>query len=271
MKLGYQTNTWGGVSAHPLGITSIKDLLYVTPGSISQAIREIADLGYQGFELFDGNLMALADRGALEPLMQATGLELAGVYCGGNFIFAEILPEEIARIEQASLLAARYGAKNLIVGGGAVRAAGRQVGDEARLADGLNQVVALARRHGLTASYHPHHGTLVETPAQIARLFNLTEIAFCPDTGHLLEAGGDPATLIRQYGQRVGYVHLKDFSGGDFRPLGQGEVDFAGIWAALKDIGYSGWVTAELDTYGGPPKVAAEIAMQHMLRIRSIR
>ncbi len=36
--------------------------------------------------------------------------------------------------------------------------------------------------------------------------------------------------------------------GGDFRPLGEGEVDVAGIWAALDAIGYSGWVTAELDT-----------------------
>ncbi len=29
MKLGYQTNTWGGVVGHPGGVTSIKDnLLY---------------------------------------------------------------------------------------------------------------------------------------------------------------------------------------------------------------------------------------------------
>jgi len=26
MKLGYQTNTWGGVVGHPMGVTSIKDL-----------------------------------------------------------------------------------------------------------------------------------------------------------------------------------------------------------------------------------------------------
>jgi inosose dehydratase len=33
MKLGYHTNTWGGVVGHPAGVTSIKALFYLTNGS----------------------------------------------------------------------------------------------------------------------------------------------------------------------------------------------------------------------------------------------
>jgi inosose dehydratase len=33
MKLAYQTNTWGGVVGHPVGVTSIKDLFYLANGS----------------------------------------------------------------------------------------------------------------------------------------------------------------------------------------------------------------------------------------------
>lgn len=269
MKLGYQTNTWGGVIGQPLGVTSIKDLFYQAPGSTEQAVREIAAAGYDGFEVFDGNLMAYAARpAAFRSLVQETGLEFAGLYVGANFIYAEILPEELERIGRAVALAAELGGQNLIVGGGAVRAAGWREGDYARLADGLTQVDDLARRHGLTASYHPHHGTLVETPAQIAQLFALTRIGFCPDTGHLLEAGGDPAALIRLYGSRVRYVHLKDYGHDDFQPLGRGQVDVPGILAALGEIGYAGWVTAELDAYAGPPKEAAEIALRYLNQIR---
>ena len=57
MKIGYQTNTWGGVVGHPGGVTSIKDTYYLANGSSEQAIRDIGEVGYDGVELFDGNLM----------------------------------------------------------------------------------------------------------------------------------------------------------------------------------------------------------------------
>src|SRR3954452_5166565 len=62
MRLAYQTNTWGGVVGHPAGVTSIKDLYYLTNGSTEEAIGDIAAAGYKGFELFDGNLMQFQDK-----------------------------------------------------------------------------------------------------------------------------------------------------------------------------------------------------------------
>ena len=44
MQLAYQTNTWGGVVGHPVGVTSIKDLYYLANGSTEQAIREAAEM-----------------------------------------------------------------------------------------------------------------------------------------------------------------------------------------------------------------------------------
>ena len=32
MRFGHQANSWGGVVGHPVGVTSIKDLFYLTPG-----------------------------------------------------------------------------------------------------------------------------------------------------------------------------------------------------------------------------------------------
>ncbi len=265
MKLGYQTNTWGGVVGHPAGVTSVKDLFYLAPGSTEQALREIAAAGYQGFELFDGNLAAYETRkDAFRSLLRETGLQFLAVYSGANFIYPEVLPDELWRIKKAATLAAALGAKYLILGGGALRAAGAQEADYARLADGLNQARDIAQACGLTACYHPHHGTLVETPAEIANILRLTPISLCPDTGHVLEAGGDPVEIIRQYHDRIPYLHLKDYGQGDFRVLGQGAVDIPGILEALSAAGYQGWITVELDSYAGPPKEAAAIARRYL-------
>ena len=127
MKLAYQTNTWGGVFGHPAGVTSVKDLLYLANGSTEEAMRDIAAAGYSGFELFEGNLVQYADReDELRGLMDELKLELVGVYSGANFIFPEILGEELHKIRRSAELAARFGATHFVVGGGAVRADGRR-------------------------------------------------------------------------------------------------------------------------------------------------
>ena len=56
MKLGYCTITWGGVVGHAQGVTSVKDLFYLTHGPMDRAVADIAAAGYQGVEMFDGNL-----------------------------------------------------------------------------------------------------------------------------------------------------------------------------------------------------------------------
>lgn len=270
MKLGYQTITWGGVVGHPVGVTSIKNLFYLANGSTEQALRDIAAAGYRGFEIFDGNLAAYAENKAgFRSLLAETGLQLLAVYSGANFIFKEILPEEFWRIEQAAALAAEFGAQHLVVGGGAQRSTGIQESDYDRLAEGLDQVVEVAGKYGLVASYHPHLTTIVESPEQLEKVMSRSRINLCPDTAHLAAGGGDPAAIIRQYAGRIQYVHLKDWSPEPFAflPLGQGSLDFAGIMAALREINYDGWITVELDSYAGDPRAAAEISQRYLAEL----
>src|SRR5690349_10480832 len=66
MRFGHHANSWGGVVGHPVGVTSIKDLFYLTPGDTLATLGEVADAGYEGIELFDGNLAEFAgDLGTL--------------------------------------------------------------------------------------------------------------------------------------------------------------------------------------------------------------
>ena len=265
MKFAYHTITWGGVVGHPAGVTSVKDLHYLANGSTEEALRGVSEAGYEGFELFDGNLAEYAGReDNLRGFSQELGLQMVAVYSGANFIFPEILDEELSRIGAAARLAASFGAEHLVVGGGAVRAAGIQDEDYRKLGKGLERVVALADEAGLVASYHPHLGTCVESPEQLAKTFEYTGIAFCPDTAHLEAGGGDSADLISLYGDRIRYVHLKDYGDGDFLPLGQGRLDFGRIMGALEGIGYDGWITVELDSYEGSPKEAARVSRKFL-------
>lgn len=258
MKLGYQTNTWGGVVGDPVGVTSIKDLFYLANGSTEQALREVAEAGYAGVEIFDGNLVRGHENGSLRRGLAATGLELIAVYSGANFIFPDVLDEELHRIERAADLAAEYGAEHFVVGGGAQTTRGTTEQDYERLAAALDRVVALADRRGLVPSYHPHLSTIVETGEQLAKVLSRSSINFVPDTAHLAAAGSDNAELIRTYGDRIKYVHLKDLRTEPFGfvPLGEGMLDFEAIVAALRDVSFDGWITVELDEHPEPLEAA---------------
>jgi inosose dehydratase len=263
MRLGYHTITWGGVVGDATGVTSVKDLYYVTNGDMAQAVKDIGSAGYEGTEMFDGNLVAYADRpDELRGLLADAGLELVSVYTGANFIYADILPDELHRVQRAAELAATFGAERLVVGGGARRAAGTTDEDYRRLAEALDRVTEIAESQGLSASYHPHLSTIVESPDELERLLPNTRIGFCPDTAHLAAGGGDPAALIRRYPDRIRHVHLKDLRRDplQFLPLGEGELDFDDILRAVDESGYDSWLMVELDSYDGDPKVAAEIS-----------
>lgn len=267
MRLGYHTITWGGVVGDPRGVTSVKDLFYRVNGSMTRAITDIASLGYEGVEMFDGNVNDYADRpGELRSLLDEAGLELVSVYTGGNFVYADILADELHRVTCAADLARTFGAQSLVVGGGARRAVGTTDTDYEALAATLDRITEIADDRGLAACYHPHLSTIVETPDELDQLMALTRIGFCPDTAHIVGGGGDPAALIRRYADRLRHIHLKDvrLDPLQFLPLGQGEIDFTNVLSAIHDSGYDGWLIVELDSYDGDPRDAAAISKNHL-------
>ena len=270
MNIGYCTITWGGVVGEATGVTSVKDLFYRANGSTPDALREIGAAGYAGVELFDGNVADYADRPEeLRDALAAADLQLVSVYTGANFIYADILPDELHRIRRAAELAATFGAERLVVGGGARRAAGTKDDDYRRLGESLDRVTDIAEELGLTASYHPHLSTIVESPDELERIMALTRIGFCPDTAHLAAGGGDPAALIRAYPDRVRHVHLKDYRPDPFAflPLGEGVLDLPDVIAAIRESGYDSWLMVELDAYDGAPADAAAISKAYLERL----
>ena len=83
----------------------------------------------------------------------------------------------------------------------------------AALVDLLHAIADEASALGHATVFHPHAATYVETPIEVDRLMLSTDparIGICLDTGHHIVGGGDPVATIRDVGERVRHVHLKD-------------------------------------------------------------
>jgi hexulose-6-phosphate isomerase len=77
---------------------------------------------------------------------------------------------------------------------------------------------------------------------------------------------GSMGNWIRQLGRRVVKLDVKGFSRArqQFTKIGEGDIDWADIRAALDEIGYTGWVAAEVG--GGGADRLREIS-QNMDRV----
>jgi sugar phosphate isomerase/epimerase len=64
----------------------------------------------------------------------------------------------------------------------------------------------------------------------------------CFDLANAAERGDDPAAEIRALGDRIGQVHAKNT---DRQPLDAPGVDLHACLAALKNVGYNGWIVLE--------------------------
>ena len=137
----------------------------------------------------------------------------------------------------------------------------------------LDRLDRVASRSRITATLHPHIGTMVETTDDVERVLAGSAIGLCLDTGHLLIGGADPVALAAEHAGRIRHTHLKDVDAawarrvqcgevtytdavrqGMYRPLGRGDVDIAAIVGSLERAGYDGWYVLEQDTIlAGPP------------------
>jgi inosose dehydratase len=152
------------------------------------------------------------------------------------------------------------------------------------LLEGLDAAREICAAHGLRCALHPHVGTMIERPPEIARVLERSTVDLCLDTGHLVIGGNDPVELAREAAERVSHVHLKDVDGplaarvlagdqsysdgvrdGLYVPLGAGSVDVAEFVAVLERAGYGGWYVLEQDAMldAQPPEDGGPVGDVH--------
>jgi sugar phosphate isomerase/epimerase len=87
------------------------------------------------------------------------------------------------------------------------------------------------------------------------------------DIGHFYCVGEDPAQTIRRLSSMVRHFHIEDIASSRVhRHLipGDGAIDFAAVFQAIRDIRYEGWITVELYPYVDDPDQAARLAYDRL-------
>ena len=90
--------------------------------------------------------------------------------------------------------------------------------------------------------YETNIANTMEAGVALLEMLSTTNVVLLADLFHLNIEEVDVAAALRAAGKHVGHVHFVD---SNRRPAGCGHMDFAPIAAALREIGYQGYASAE--------------------------
>lgn len=160
----------------------------------------------------------------------------------------------------------------------------------ATLARNVGVAADMVRGRGFEPTFHHHACTYVETPDEIDRFLDSTDVGLTLDTGHLILAGGDPVEGLQRWTDRINHVHIKDASiavlrgvvgakgsmrdvwaGKAFVPLGEGDLDVDTFMSGLLHSGYDGWLVVEQDTIPAPGDDPLLIEQHHAINRNVLR
>lgn len=121
--------------------------------------------------------------------------------------------------------------------------------DRAALAEQLAVHGRRARDAGIRVSLHHHFDQPVMLPEDVREFWSAIEpgaVGLTVDTAHLAKSGvTDIPAFIREFAPIIDNIHLKDYADGEWRLLGEGDLDLDGILAALAEVGYDGWLCVD--------------------------
>jgi inosose dehydratase len=266
-------------------------------------LDEMAEAGYTGSELGPYGFFP-TDPAVLKPQLEKRNLKLLGSFVPvvlSDPASAGVAVEHIRKVgDLLSTLKAPFlvladaqsDERNRISGrvprGGG---AGLTPAQWKNVAKVVEEAAKVSADFGLDLVFHPHVATYVETPEECERFFDVTShtgIGLCLDTGHCEYGGGDSVTEASKFASVLRFLHIKDVDNKVlegarrkklnfeqaieekvFTIIGQGSIDFPGLFRLLDKNNYSGWMVIEQDVKFGatviPPaeSVAASLRYLH--------
>ena len=254
MRLGYGTNSIGDVD--PLG-----------------AVPLLAELGYGSLAItldhhpIDPSAADLAERIARwRDALAAAGMRCV-VETGARHLLDPrvkheptfVSPDRAGRDRRCDFtrraldVAVALGADCVSTWSGIVHDAAEEEAAWDRLCSALAPVLEQAAAAGVPLGFEPEPGMFVDSVARCAalrdRMAGHPALALTLDTGHTECMGERPAAdVLRGWPGRLVNVHVDDMLAcrHEHLPLGTGDVDFAGLFAAFSRAGYSGGLHVEL-------------------------
>ena len=243
------------------------------PGaSLEEKLAAARRLGYAGVEVHTTESLALpAD--ALMRLFQEVGVGVANVAGVATLLDADpkVRAPAIATLAERLALAATTGAVGVLV----VPIFGRptipdlspyrtavELERELLVAE-LAEIAQVARSAGSMIfleplnRYETHFLNNLEQGVEICRAVGDPRVRIMADFFHMHIEEADIPTSLRAAGEHVAYVHIAD---SNRKQPGRGHLDLRPGFAALKEVGYDGYLGVECGLVGEVEAALAEAA-----------
>jgi sugar phosphate isomerase/epimerase len=234
----------------------------------SAACRFARQLGLDAVEVFGPPDV---DAAALRRSLDNNGLKMAAMGTGVGWVKhrltltspdAEVRKKAIGFIESVIDLAASFGAPAII---GSMQGRHGDSVDKATatayLIEGLYALSSRASTYNLPLLFEPLNRyetnmvNTVEDGVHLVRRLGTNNVKLLADLFHMNIEETDVPAAIRAGGDAIGHIHFVDTNR---RPAGCGHMEFASIAAALRDIQYNGYLSAEALPYPDPFAAASQ-------------
>ncbi len=217
----------------------------------------LVDLGYDGVELDSPNRF---DREEVLAARLETGLTIHGVVDSVHWRDTLSDPDPkvrsrgVAGLETALDDAAAYGATTALLVPAVVNANVSYVDAWQRSQAEIRKVLPKAEALGVKIALENVWNNFLLSGMEFAHYIDQFEsewIGCYFDAGNMVKYGW-PVHWVEALGSRILKVDVKDFtresrnSKGDWSPINEGDTDWPAVVAALEEVGYQGWFTAEV-------------------------
>ncbi|MBL0111253.1 MAG: sugar phosphate isomerase/epimerase [Saprospiraceae bacterium] len=230
--------------------------------SIMDKFKLVKDLGFDGIELDSPN--DLNEKEVLEA-RDKTGIELPGVVNSIHWKSPLSDPDPAVRATCVeSMITALNDCKKY--GGTSVLLVPAVVNDKVSYAEAyersqaeIKKLLPVAEKTGVKIAIENVWNNFLLSPLEAARYiddFNHPMIGWHFDIGNVVRYGW-PEQWINTLGKRILKLHIKDYSRkmandlgvwkGFDAELGEGDANYAAVNKALKEVGYKGWGSAEVN------------------------
>lgn len=251
LRIGHTGITWG-----------------FQPDDAPSAIRDVASLGYQGYETFGEYLDAWELKGGLKAVLDTASLPLISAYCNVNLTDPTKRSAEVSKIVRWAKLIQKCGGVTAVIGPNGVRRSSYDFkASKGDIASALNEIGSAVSDVGIVAALHQHTGTCIESRDEVYAVLDAVDtkvVKFGPDVGQLAKGGSDPVKVVKDFLPLIGHVHLKDWNGGphwaEYCPLGQGKVDVPAVLDLLEQSPDMKIIMVELDPSAKAPLAPIETA-----------
>ena len=136
-----------------------------------------------------------------------------------------------------------------------------RTGDDYRkTAEFLNETGRRLREREIRLHYHNHEFEFEKVDGERTAMDLLLTVldpdcvTLCFDAGWAERAGQNAADFLREHGDRVEFLHLRDFRGAQSVPLGQGDLNLAAQIALLPSLPNLKYLVVEQDPSENPPE-----------------